>query len=179
MHRLMERLHQDHRNLSRLYDMLEEQVEHYRPDSDQEPDLLLILDIIAYLSDYPRNYHHPLEEAVIGFLVERDLGDATVNEFIRHQHHELAEATQQLSVLFNMVANDQPVSIHAIRNALGSYLNMSRKHLQAEDERLFPIFHRVLSERDWEAIHSRLPDRTDPLFTDDPDEAFADLKRRL
>ncbi len=52
MHALMERLYQDHRNLDQLFDMLEDQVAHYRFESDTRPDLLLILDIVAYLNDY-------------------------------------------------------------------------------------------------------------------------------
>lgn len=179
MPQLMERLHRDHRNLSRLYDMLEEQVGNYRSDSEREPDLLLILDIIAYLDDYPKIYHHPLEEAIIGFMVERGLGNAAINEAIHHQHHELAQATERLSRLFKMVANDQVVPIDRIRDTLSAYLELSRAHLQAEEDRLFPMIERVLDDQDWQLIDARLPERRDPLFSEDPDEAFAELKSRL
>lgn len=179
MHELMERLHRDHRNLDRLFDMLEEQIARYHFESEVEPDLPLILDIVAYLNDYPRAYHHPLEEQAIALMVERKLGDEAVNEFIHHQHRDLEQATKQLSTLLNMVANDQPVPIEQIREALDSYLELSRKHLRAEDEKLFPIMERVLGDKEWEVVASRLPERRDPLFTEDPDEAFADLKSRL
>ncbi len=112
-------------------------------------------------------------------MAERGLGDAAVIEFIRDQHHALEQDTGRLSVLFDMVANDQAVPIDSIRDALSSYLSLSRKHLQAEDGRLFPMMERVLSDQDWQAIASRLPERGDPLFTEDPDEAFAELKSRL
>lgn len=179
MNEVMQRLHHDHRNLSRLYDMLEEQVTRYDGKSAEEPDLLLILDIMAYLNDYPKAYHHPLEEEAIAFMVEQGLGDAAVSDFIYHQHEELAQATKRLSQLFKTVALDQPVSIDTIRETLGSYLSQSRKHLQAEEDQLFPVMEKVLNETQWQAIAARIPEHKDPLFADDPDEAFAALKSRL
>ncbi len=179
MNDLMARLRQDHRNLSRLFDMLEEQVARYDRDSDREPDLLLILDIVAYLNDYPRVYHHPLEEEAIAYMAERHLGETSVNDFIHHQHEDLEAATKRLSLLFKTIANDQPVAIEDIRAALDDYLALSRKHLKEEDDRLFPAMEASLSDEDWRTIASRLPERRDPLFTEDPDEAFADLKSRL
>ncbi len=179
MNEMMERLRRDHSNLNRLFDMLEEQVARYHMDSDREPDLALILDIIDYLNDYPKLYHHPLEEKAIGLMAERNLGDSEINEFIQHQHRELEQDTKQLSVLFETVANDQPVAIERIRAALDEYLSLSRTHLQAEEDRLFPVMEKVLGDSEWEVIASRLPEHRDPLFTRDPDEAFADLSERL
>ncbi|MFO7550898.1 MAG: hemerythrin domain-containing protein [Haliea sp.] len=179
MHELMQRLRRDHRNLNRLFDMLEEQVARYDMDSTIEPALLLILDIIAYLNDYPRIYHHPLEEEVIALMVERDLGDKSANEFIHAQHQKLEQATERLSTLFNMIVKDQPVPIEQTQEALASYLEMSRKHLQAEEDRLFPVMEKVLGNDEWELVASRLPEGLDPLFTEDPDDAFVELRRRM
>lgn len=179
MHEMMNRLRRDHRNLDRLFDMLAEQVARYDRESSVEPDLLLILDIVAYLNDYPRLYHHPLEEAAIALMVERELGDNAVSASIHDQHHKLEEATERLSALFSMIANDQPVSIEQTREALDSYLALSRKHLQAEDERLFPVMEQVLGDDDWAVVASRLPERADPLSVEDPDEAFVELKKRM
>jgi len=175
----MKQLRQDHRNLNRLYDMLEEQVARYDRDSTLEPDLLLILDIIAYLNDYPKTYHHPLEEEAIALMVERDLGDNPVNEFIHGQHQNLEQATEHLSTLFNMIVNDQPVPMEQTQEVLNSYLEMSRKHLQAEEDRLFPVMEKVLGNDEWEVVASRLPERLDPLFGENPDDAFVELCRRM
>lgn len=179
MHTLMERLHRDHQNLNRLFDMLEQQVERYHQESALEPDLLLILDIVAYLNDYPKVYHHPLEEEAIALMAERNLGDERTNQFIQEQHRHLEVGTERLTQLFITVANDQPVAIETIREALSSYLGASRKHLDAEDNLLFPAMEEVLGEAEWQTITSRLPEQRDPLFTEDPDEAFAELKSRL
>lgn len=179
MHELMKRLRRDHRNLNRLFDMLEEQVAHYDRDSTLEPDLLLILDIIAYLNDYPKTYHHPLEEEAIALMLERGLGDNSVNEFIHDQHQNLEQATERLSTLFNMIVNDQPVPMEQTQEALDSYLEMSRKHLQTEEDRLFPVMEKVLGNDEWEVVASRLPESLDPLFAENPDEAFAELRRRM
>lgn len=179
MNKMLKRLHRDHSNLNRLFAILEEQVARYSMDSDREPDLALILDIIDYLNDYPRLYHHPLEEQAIGLMAERDLGDSAINDFIHHQHRDLEQATKQLAVLFETVANDQPVAIEQIHAVLDKYLSLSRTHLQAEEDRLFPVMEKVLGDSEWDIIASRLPDRRDPLFTRDPDAAFADLSERL
>ncbi|MDO8863630.1 hemerythrin domain-containing protein [Haliea sp. E1-2-M8] len=175
----MKRLRRDHRNLNRLFDMLEEQVARYDRDSTFEPDLLLILDIVAYLNDYPRIYHHPLEEEAVALMVERNLGDNSVNEFIHDQHQNLEQATERLSSLFNMIVNDHPVPIEQTREALDSYLEMSRKHLQSEEDRLFPVMEKVLGNDEWEVVASRLPERLDPLFAENPDDAFVELRRRM
>lgn len=179
MHPLMKQLRRDHRNLNRLFDMLAEQVARYDMDSAVEPDLLLILDIVAYLDDYPRIYHHPLEEQALALMVERELGDNTVNELIHNQHQKLEQATERLSTLFGMIAKDQPVPIEQTQEALDSYLEMSRKHLQAEEDRLFPVMEQVLGDDEWDLVASRLPQRRDPLFAESPDAAFVELKKRM
>jgi len=179
MHELMERLHRDHHNLNRLFDMLEDQVARYDRDSELEPDLMLILDIVTYLNDYPKVYHHPLEEQAIALMAERQLGDERTNQYIHDQHHHLEEGTEQLNQLFTTVANDQPVPIETIRDALDAYLTASRKHLESEDSLLFPVMEQVQGNAEWREIAARLPERRDPLFAEDPDEAFAELKSRL
>lgn len=151
----------------------------YDRDSDLEPDLLLILDIVAYLNDYPKIYHHPLEEAAIALMTEENLGDERTNEFIHDQHQHLEQGTARLSQLFTTVANNQPVAIDEIRDALNAYLAASRKHLQSEEEQLFPLMEEILGDAEWQKIAARLPERRDPLFAEDPDVAFADLKKRL
>ncbi|MDZ7781731.1 MAG: hemerythrin domain-containing protein [Halioglobus sp.] len=179
MHEMMERLYHDHRNLSRLFDMLEEQVARYDRDSTLEPDLLLILDIVSYLNDYPRAYHHPLEEAAIAQINDQEPKKPDINRLISEQHHDLEKATERLSGLFTQVANDYPVPIEEIREALNSYLAQSREHLQAEEDRLFPIMEQVLGDEEWRNITSRLPEHGDPLLDEDPDADFAELKNRL
>lgn len=101
------------------------------------------------------------------------------HQFFHDQHHHLEEGTDRLNQLFTAIANDQPVPIETIRDALGAYLTASRKHLSSEDSLLLPIMEQVLGDAEWQEIGARLPERRDPLCVEDPDEAFADLKSRL
>ena len=60
--RILEELREDHRNLTRLLDLLENECRDI-PD-EGEPDMDLLHDIMHYMTVYPDAIHHPREDLV-------------------------------------------------------------------------------------------------------------------
>ena len=69
--RILEELREDHRNLSRLLDLLEAECSEV-PD-DGEPDMELLRDIMCYMTVYPDAIHHPREDLVYAAMREHGL----------------------------------------------------------------------------------------------------------
>ena len=69
MQRIMQVLHEDHINVSRLLDVIDTSLE--RLTSGNPDGLSLAYKAMRYMTAYPDIYHHPLEDIVFEALVRR------------------------------------------------------------------------------------------------------------
>ena len=67
---IIELLSREHRNLERLLDVLEHELEIF--DRGDRPDYEVIRAIVSYFEVYPELYHHPQEDLVLAKLEIRD-----------------------------------------------------------------------------------------------------------
>lgn len=168
----------DHRHLRQLLRFLRDEVDRY-DDAMQETDIALVVEALDYMSNYPQAFHHPLEEAAFDYMAERDIGDDEVVATIREQHRELERETTELARLFDMIYNDHIVPVDRIKSALNKYLDLQFRHIETEDEEIFPVFEQELSDRDWKAIAGRVTEKHDPLFHTPQLETYGRLSRNL
>ncbi len=170
-------LQEDHRNFLRLLALLRTEVGKY-DDTEKETDLNLLLEAIAYLRDYPHNFHHPLEEAAFAYMLEHGFGDRDIIEKIQEQHEELEAKTAELQQLFELISSDQVVPINQIKETVNSYLDKQFKHLKTEDEAIFPAMAEHLDDAAWEEITRNIEQHTDELFRGNP-APYPELDRQL
>ena len=80
--RILEELREDHRNLARLLDLLENECRDV--PAEGEPDMDLLHDIMHYMTVYPDAIHHPREDLVYtAFSGSRKYALATAIAFRR------------------------------------------------------------------------------------------------
>ncbi len=91
METLLDKLHLDHINISRLLDILDEQIRRY--GRGQTPDYPLIVDILRYMEDYPDTVHHPREDMMFGRMRDRgvDMEMETTLRDLEQQHRDIRE----------------------------------------------------------------------------------------
>ena len=160
MNKTLEKLKQDHINISRLMDLLDIQTSQL--ENNGPADLKLITDIIEYITNYPDLYHHPLEDLVFELLRHKDKEIGPVIDHLLGEHKMLTETSINLA---DMLGN-RNVKVHTriLAERLQQYINLSRSHMDIEESILFPRTKQVLTNEDWAEIDKGFVYTEDPLF---------------
>ena len=177
MSRVIESLREEHRNLARLLDALDHQVEVFaeavRPDYD------VICGVAEYFLDYPDRFHHPKENAVLEVLrrVHPDRAAGLVD--LVGEHRALHDDAARFRDVVGALLNDTDIARSTIVGAAGRFIDDQRHHMRMEEDVFFPVAERVLSPEHWSEIELRISDARDPLFGDADEVRFARLRERL
>ena len=169
--------HADHVNFGRLLDLLEKQVAVFH--AGERPDYELMLDIMSYLRHYPDRFHHPREDAVFARLGARDAGLRAQINRLTQEHRVLATAGEALLERLNEAIDEQVVTREAIEAAAATYLVYYRAHLAAEEKDILPRAAELLTREDWAAVAAAAPAGRDPLFGEEAEERYRELRRQI
>jgi hemerythrin-like domain-containing protein len=169
--------HAEHRHFSRLLELLEQQVAAFH--ADDGPNYELMLDIVSYLRYFPGRYHHPREDMAFACLVERDPAMKPLIERMQQEHRVIAAAGTELLGYLQQVVDDVVVERAKVEAAAATYLVYYRRHLALEDRDIVPRAEQLLTLQDWEAVIAVHPADADPLFGDDADSRYRELRRQI
>jgi hemerythrin-like domain-containing protein len=173
MSAILDHLHQDHRNMIRLLDLLEREVKDLATGADH--DYVLMADIVAYFNHYPAHFHHPYEDKVFGWISGERPALAGLVEELRLEHETQAELGRELSLLLQAIGARHMVPREKVLDDLAVFIETQRKHIDKEEAQLLVGIEELLTERD--LIEIPIPNRADldPLFGDEIDDAFSAL----
>jgi hemerythrin-like domain-containing protein len=162
MPRAIEQLQLDHRNMTRLLDVLRKELEAYR--SGRTPDFDLLNSIMDYTLNYPDLCHHPKENLIYERMVARDpTAKSRVDDLLR-EHAQLGELTRKLAAALRNVSRDSEIPREWFEGIIESYLAANYRHIAAEEETFFPQAVLTLNQADWGAIDASVTAPEDPLF---------------
>ena len=77
------------------------------------------------------------------------------------------------------VVDDVVVERAKVEAAAATYLVYYRRHLALEDRDLVPRAEQLLTPQDWEAVMAANPAGPDPLFGEDSDPRYRELRRQI
>ena len=164
MDTLLNKLQQDHINISRLLDILEEQVQRY--GKGEVPDYPLIVDILRYMEDYPDTVHHPREDLMFARMrkcgVDMDM-EVTLRD-LEAQHRDIREKSLDFLEALRGDLSAIAVPREAIKRHGIAYLEALRQHMNTEEVCVFPAAEQLLEEKDWIELDRSVSEREDPLF---------------
>jgi hemerythrin-like domain-containing protein len=169
--------HAEHKHFARLLDLLEQQVVAFH--ADDGPNYELMLDVVSYLRYFPDRYHHPREDVAFARLVERDAGMKPLIEQMLQEHRVLAAAGTELLSCLQQVVDDVIIERARVEAAAATYLVYYRRHLALEDRDIVPRAEQLLTPQDWEAVVAAHPTGPDPLFGEDSDPRYRELRRQI
>ncbi|HED13792.1 MAG TPA: hypothetical protein ENI62_09105 [Gammaproteobacteria bacterium] len=172
----LQRLHHDHQNISRLLQVLWQQIS--RPDHDQRPDYEVLRDIMLYMCQYTDLFHHPQEELIFQQLLQYSPELAPTIEILTDQHQALVQQSKKLQETLQ-AAIHQFVLWDDLQSALTEYATLLQHHMDLEDQQILPAVKHRLNAQDWQEIEERSRIRIDPLFGKDVQDHFRDLYRVL
>lgn len=171
------RWHAEHANFSRLLSLLESQVAVFHGGGT--PDYGLMIDIVSYLRHYPERVHHAREDVAFARLVARDPSLHGAVGRLLQEHRVIENAGDVLLTLLNEVANEAVLPRAQVEAAAATYLVYYRHHIATEERDVLPRAAELLAPEDWAAVNAAVPTGRDPLFGDEPEARYRELRRLI
>ena len=147
--------------------------------ADTQPNFELMLDVVRYLRYFPDRYHHPREDVAFARLAQRDPQMKPVVDRLLQEHRVIAAAGAELLAYLEQVLDDVVVERARVEAAAATYLVYYRRHLALEDRDIVPRAEQLLTPQDWEAVMAAVPHGPDPLFGEDFDARYRELRRQI
>ena len=169
--------HAEHVNFARLLDLLEMQVTAFH--RGERPDYELMGDIVYYLRSYSDCVHHPREDIAFARLAEREREMEMVTNRLLQEHRVIATAGEELSKRLAEAAGDVMSPRADLEAAAATYLVYYRHHLDTEERDIMPRAAKLLTQEDWAAVAATVPAAADPLFGDDVEARFRELRKQI
>lgn len=159
---ILEKLHEDHKNFSRLLVFLETQLSLL--ENCESSDISTMVEAIEYMKNYPDLIHHPLENIVFQYYLDHyDSANADILGLI-HEHDEMPELTNNLLAILESILADVPQERKVLCSNLETYISVQKEHMNNEEAKIYPLLNSALDEKDWKNIDSELTEVEDPLF---------------
>lgn len=114
--------------------------------------LMLMRDVLRYLTEYPDRYHHPLEDAALWHLADRGLLARASAEALDFEHRALRYHGARLLQLLEGALADVLVPRPSVAIAAGQYADSLCGHVDHEELVLLPLLQEHLAPPDWEKI---------------------------
>jgi hemerythrin-like domain-containing protein len=149
--------------MSKLLSLFEREID--RLATGARADLVLVDDILAYVSHYPQEVHHPMEDLLYAAFA-RLVPDAASHVADLHgEHVHLTQLTDRLTMQLRAIGAGQMVNRQEVERLGREYVTASREHMEQEDEQIFPAIRESLGETTWRALGRKVAHRVnDPNF---------------
>lgn len=159
----MSELKRDHIHIAKLMDILETQVQ--KIEDIHNPNYVLMLDIMHYMTHYPDMFHHPKEDLVFAKMLERDVSQREAIERLEQEHKLLYIKGQELTETLETASSEMAmIPRDAIAEQGRAYVQLLRSHMSLEEGQVFPLAMDLITDEDSDEIEKRLESPGDPLF---------------
>lgn len=169
---MIEQIHQDHKNIMQLLQVLGSKANLLK--EDKKVDYQLIKSILVYLKKYADKYHHPMEDLIYDYYLKyRVVSDQVANR-LNEEHQELKIITTELDDMVNMVLLDAIVAKENFIEKLELFVLRQKQHLDYEEKEILPAIKGSLTPDDWLSLTQqwKYHEYIDPLFGDKISEEF-------
>ena len=170
---LLVELRSDHKNMSVMLDLLENEAN--RLYGGEDGDYELMHDVMRYMTVYPDAVHHPKEDRVYAELIIARPDLSRGFDKIVVDHHELAELSTKLrndveSIMSGTALRRNVVIADALR-----YVQRLRDHMRWEERDLFVRIEEMIHDGHNMIMDSELHDKADPVFGPEIEKRFGRL----
>ncbi len=147
---------------------------------EQKPDAELFGLILDYIEQYIERVHQPKEEEFLyrAVLDRTSEGNEMIAQFQR-EHAASPEIVARLRAQLKSMVQHYPEGAAEFQAALEEYIALLRSHIMKEENELFPLARKILTDVDWDEINTAITDSEDPLFGDTARAEFRSLMSRI
>ena len=175
--RILDELREDHRNLNRLLDLLENECRDV--PAEGEPDMDLLHDIMHYMTVYPDAIHHPREDLVYTAMREHCADLAEGLGHVPDEHREIAELGATLRKDIEAIISGAAVTRQHLLDDLVNYVSHLRRHMEWEESDLFPRADSLARDVETATIDVSQHMGDDPVFGATTARSFSNLLANL
>lgn len=169
--------HDDHAHFSRLLKILDEQVAAFY--EGLHPNYDLMRNIVFYLRHYCDQFHHPREDVAFARLVERDPTMRLPVSRLLQEHRVIATAGETLLRILDDIAAEVVEERSKLEAAAAAYLVYYRHHLATEEAEVLPRAAQILTRDDWATVAAAIPAAVDPVFGEETEARYRELRRHI
>ncbi len=177
MRSVIDRLREDHRNMSALLDLLDRELDVVERAGNADFDLMR--DVMLYLTRYSDRVHHPMEDLVYARLADRSPRARQDLAPVTEQHERIGKESEKLLETVTMIADGGMTLRTEILAAGRRYVADLRRHIDLEEKYLFPLAEKTLDDQDLEEVQRTLDEQADPVFGDVVAEDFKRLYQHI
>jgi len=164
MENIIQQIHTDHRHIVKILSILRHELKLLENNSE-EANFELISDSLDYLAHYPDEYHHPKEEVIFAYHLQRSDEMRDEIERLMNQHRNLHEATQRINEITTAILQGDVHLRETYINTLAGFIQQQTSHLENEEKAVLPMLEQRLNDQDWINIEQQMPTQADPLFS--------------
>lgn len=177
MARIVELLRQEHRDISDLLKVLEDELTVF--DRQERPDYEVIQAVISYFQDYPDCCHHPKEDMIFDKLKARDPVAAQSVGDLDLEHRREAERLARVADVVRNILLDRDIPREVFDDVMHDFIEHQRQHITMEERFFFPAAVKALLPEDWTDIDAAWSDKEDSLFNVAMEEKCHSLRDRI
>jgi len=177
MHPILQHLRRDHTRLVQLLDLLGRQLDLFHGGA--EPELELLIDVLDYLENYADCVHHKSEDKMFDLYLAEHGEEKALIEEVMGQHKTLVEMTRSFRHALEGVVQGAVQRREEVEGLGRDYLALQRRHLDVEEDEIFPLVEQALTDAQLDALEPDLPDGSDPLFDQRVKDRYVMLFRYL
>ncbi len=133
---IVDSLHQDHINSTKLLDALEQQLVIF--GRAEVPDYEMMQGITEYFLDYPNLYHHPTEDLILRKMKTRSWAAKDGFPDLHDEHQKLEAMTRGFSTAIKNILLEMEITREAFQQRARKFLDFYRSHIRKEGEVFFP-----------------------------------------
>jgi len=164
MSQLLEKLRRDHVNLSRLLDLLSAQLDALRDGHESNFDLKI--EMLDYIEHYAEQHHHPTEDLIDQRVFAKpELAEQRpLQDRVLREHEALLGLARRYRELLEGVIQGEVVPREEIEVRGRDFIALQRQHIDLEEQELFPLVEKNLTEEEWKQLETSIPHMDDPVF---------------
>ncbi len=174
---MLKQLGEEHRNMARLLDVLEDQLDVF--SSGGRPDYDVLTSAAEYFMGFPDQCHHPKEDMILRRMRERDPDTADTVGDLEADHEGIGILARRFSEAVDRVLQESEMPRSAFVATLKEFIDTQRGHMEMERDRFFPLAEEMLSQQDWKELGQAAGDERDPLYSEEGAEEFEALRKAI
>lgn len=164
MRPLLEKLHRDHMNLTRLLDLMSNELDALC--AGHESDFDLKIEMLDYIEHYAEQVHHPTEDQInrVAFRKKSMKERVALYERISREHGELLGLARTFRKSLEGAVQGEVLLREEVETRGREFIALQRQHLDLEEREVFPLIEAVLSDKDWQKLEEEITHMDDPVF---------------
>ena len=160
---ILDKLRRDHTNLKRLLNLLSQELDAFFAGDEANFDLKI--ELLDYIEHYAEQVHHPTEDLLYAAVLPHIQGGETLQQRLSQEHQDLVGAAHRFRETLEGIVQGAVMTREEVETRGREFVALQRKHLDLEDNEVFPLLEKSLTNAQLDEVAAHAPTEEDPIFT--------------